>query len=124
MKKSTKLLDKMLRERKGRVLPAWKYLCEIDPEFLEAYNGVAVLNFNYGTAAKQRALSGKMKELIAVALLAAVRGDTIGQHIKTALAHGASKREVVEALEMSMQITGAPSLEFGLKRLMEIEREP
>jgi len=54
------------------------------------------------------------KELIAVALLAAIRGSTTRQHIKRALALGASKREVVEALELSMHITGAPSLHYGL----------
>ena len=63
----------------------------------------------------------KLKELIAVALLAAVRGNTTRAHIQKALSHGASRREVVEALEMSMHITGAPSLEFGLSQLMALE---
>ena len=122
MKTDNRLLTKMRRQRKGQLHPVFEYLDGIDPEFLAAYNGLAVLNFNYGKAPQGRELSAKMKELIAVALLAAVRGETTRQHIQKALAHGASKREVVEALEMSMHITGAPSLEFGLARMMEIER--
>ena len=121
-KKQSKLLAKMRRQRGGSVHPVFEYLDGKDPEFLKAYNELAVLNFNYGESAKGRALSSKLKELIAVALLASVRGDTTGQHIQKALAHGASKREVIEALEMSMHITGAPSLEFGLRQLMGLER--
>ena len=59
--------------------------------------------------------------LIAVALLASAHGNTTRQHIKRALALGASKREVVEALEVSMHITGAPSLEYGLSEMMALE---
>jgi alkylhydroperoxidase/carboxymuconolactone decarboxylase family protein YurZ len=123
MKNHSKLLNRMRRERKGPVHPVWEYLDGVDPEFLAAYNDVAVLNFNYGRAPQGRALNAKVKELIAVALLAAVRGDTTRQHIEKAMAHGASRREVVEALEMAMHITGAPSLEFGLVQLMEVERK-
>jgi alkylhydroperoxidase/carboxymuconolactone decarboxylase family protein YurZ len=111
----------MKRERGGRVHPVFEYLDGIDPEFLDAYDRLAVLNFNYGKAARGRALSAKVKELIAVALLAAVRGSTTTQHLQEAMQHGASRREIVETLEMAMHIAGAPALEFGLSRLMELE---
>jgi alkylhydroperoxidase/carboxymuconolactone decarboxylase family protein YurZ len=123
MKTSTKLLTKMRRQRKGNVHPVFEYLDGIDRAFLQAYNELAVLNFNYDEGAKGRSLSAKVKELIAVALLAAVRGGTTREHIQKALSRGASKREVVEALEMSMHITGAPSLEFGLSELMLLEQK-
>ena len=123
MKLSTKLLTKMRRQRKGNVHPVFEYLDGIDRAFLQAYNELAVLNFNYDEGAKGRALSAKVKELIAVALLAAVRGGTTREHIQKALSRGASKREVVEALEMPMHITGAPSLEFGLSELMLLEQK-
>ncbi len=121
MRTPTKLLTKMRRQRKGDVHSVFEYLGGIDRTFLQAYNELAVLNFNYGNAAKGRALPAKLKELIAVALLAAVRGNTTRAHIQKALSHGASRREVVEALEVSMHITGAPSLEFGLSQLMALE---
>ena len=123
MKKESSLLTRMRRQRNGSVHPVFEYLADIDPEFLTAYNELAVLNFNYGERAKGRALSAKTKELLAAALLASVRGDTTQQHIRKALSLGASRREVAEALEMSLHITGAPSLEFGLRLLMELDRE-
>jgi alkylhydroperoxidase/carboxymuconolactone decarboxylase family protein YurZ len=117
------LMITMRRQRKGELHSVFTYLAKVDPRFLKAYNNLAVLNFNYGRAAKERAIPAKVKELIAVALLAAVRGGTTREHIQKALSRGASKREVVEALEMSMHITGAPSLEFGLSQLMALEQK-
>jgi alkylhydroperoxidase/carboxymuconolactone decarboxylase family protein YurZ len=122
MEDGSELVARMRQQRSGRLEPVLEYLGQIDPEFLSAYNEGAVLNFRYGEA-QGRVLSGKVKELIAVALLAAVRGETTKQHIRQALENGATRREVVEALEMSMHITGAPSLQYGLVRLMEIENE-
>jgi len=121
MQGQSELLARMRRQRGGHVHNVFEYLAEIDPEFLQAYNDLAVLNFNYAEAAQGRAIDAKTKELIAVALLAAVRGNTTRQHIKRALALGATRREVVEALEMAMHITGAPSLEFGLTEMMALE---
>jgi alkylhydroperoxidase/carboxymuconolactone decarboxylase family protein YurZ len=117
------LVKTMRGQRDGHVAKAFEYLAEIDPEFVAAYNQVAVLNFNYGEAAEHRELDARSKELIAIALLASVRGNTTRQHIRRALALGASRREIVEALEMAMHITGAPSLEFGLSEMMKLDRE-
>jgi len=111
----------MRRQRNGSVHRVFEYLDDVDGEFLKAYNELALLNFNYAEAARDRAIDAKTKELIAVALLASVHGNTTRQHIKRALALGASKREVVEALEVSMHITGAPSLEYGLSEMMALE---
>ncbi|MCC6344655.1 MAG: carboxymuconolactone decarboxylase family protein [Bryobacterales bacterium] len=124
MNTSKDVLTKMRIQRKGKVHPAFVYLDGIDRPFLEAYNSLAVLNFAYGREAKGRAMPAKIKELIAIALLAAVRGDTTRDHIRKAISHGASRREIVEALEMSMHITGAPSLEFGLMQLMAVDEKP
>lgn len=115
------LLDTMRRQRDGRLAAVFEFLDGLDPEFLRAYNEVAVLNFNYGDAGKGRALDARVKELIAVALLACVRGETTLQHMRRALEQGATPREIVEALEMSMHICGAPALEFGLRVLRELQ---
>jgi len=121
MKRSSALLAKMRRQRGGHVAAPFEYLDAVDREFLKAYNEVAVLNFSYGDAGRTRVLDARTKELIAVALLVTVRGDTTQQHMRKALEHGASLREVVEALEMAMQVCGAPALEFGLRKLMDLE---
>jgi alkylhydroperoxidase/carboxymuconolactone decarboxylase family protein YurZ len=115
------LLERMRAQRNGRLHRCFEYLGSIDPEFLDAYNGVALLNFNYAEAAPGRALDARMKELIAIALLAAVRGNTTRHHIRRALELGATRREIVESLEMAMHITGAPSLEFGLAEMMALD---
>ena len=52
MKKESNLLARMRRQRNGSVHPVFEYLADIDPEFLTAYNELAVLNFNYGERAK------------------------------------------------------------------------
>jgi alkylhydroperoxidase/carboxymuconolactone decarboxylase family protein YurZ len=117
------LIEKMRAQRGGRLHRIFEYLGSIDSEFLEAYNDLAILNFNYAEAAAGRALDAKVKELIAVALLAAVRGNTTRHHLRRALELGATRREIVEALEMAMHITGAPSLEFGLAELMALDSD-
>jgi alkylhydroperoxidase/carboxymuconolactone decarboxylase family protein YurZ len=113
----------MRAQRKGKLLPAFEYLAGVDPDFLEAYNNLAVLNFSYPPAAGSRALEPKIQELIAIALLASVHGETTRHHIRRALELGATEREIVEALEMTLQITGAAGMEFGLSQLMALKAE-
>ena len=119
--KKTSLLDTMRRQRDGHLASAFEFLDGVDREFLQAYNELAVLNFNYGEAGKGRALDPRMKELIAVALLVCVRGETTRKHMSRALEQGATPREIVEAMEMSMHICGAPAFEFGLRQLQELQ---
>jgi alkylhydroperoxidase/carboxymuconolactone decarboxylase family protein YurZ len=123
MKPTSKVIAKMRRERRGQLASAFEFLDGVDREYLEAYNRVAVLNFNYGDAGKGRALDARMKELIAVALLATIRGETTRKHMARALEEGATPRQVVEALEVAMHICGAPALEFGLRLLQELQAE-
>ena len=120
MSNHKELIEKMKAQRKGKLLPAFEYLAEVDPDFLEAYNNMAVLNFSYPPATGRRALDAKTQELLAIALLASVHGETTPNHIRRALELGATEREVVEALEMTLPITGAAGMEFGLSHLMAI----
>jgi len=117
------LLEKMRRQRGGDSPRFFEYLASIDAEFLDVYNELALRNFNYADGAVNRTLDTKTKELIAIALLVSVHGNTTRQHMQRALALGATKREIVEALEMALHITGAPSLEFGLTELMALDGE-
>ena len=117
------LIQRMKAERGGSILPAFEFMAGIDSALLDAYDRLAVLNFNYASTESDRALSAKQKEIIAVALLAAIRGNTTSKHMERALDLGASYRELVEALGLAMHITGAPSMEFGLELLMELATE-
>ena len=115
------LVAEMRRQRNGNLPAMFEYLAKIDPDFLAGYNAATLRVFNYSEGAEDRALDARMKELIAVALLASVRGGTTKRHIAAAYRHGASKREVVEALEVAFQITGAPSMEFGIHCMMDLD---
>lgn len=88
------------------------YLAEKDPDFLEKFIDIAEDGFGEGV------LSVKVKELIAIALLAS-RGEERGAiaHIKRAIENGATVDEIREAIEVSMFPCGAPALAHGLRAL-------
>jgi len=61
-----------------------------------------------------KALDGKTKELIALAVAVAVRcDDCIGFHVKTAVEQGASREEVAEALGMAIYMGAGPSVMYA-----------
>ena len=117
-KKVKDLIEKMEKER-GYLQGGWRYLATKDVDFMEAYNNLYGLGLNAG-----KALPVKVRELIAIGLLA-FRGSEGGvyEHMKRALKHGATKQELMEALETAMIPGGAPTLGTGLKALMKIEEE-
>jgi AhpD family alkylhydroperoxidase len=112
------LLKKMKAER-GYLPPAWVYLAENDVDFAEAYNRLYDIALTDG-----QALPVKTRELIAIALLA-FRGleGAVYEHVKRALQNGATKREILEAIETAYIPGGAPTLLTGLNVLVRIEEE-
>lgn len=61
-----------------------------------------------------KALDGKTKELIALAVAVAVRcDDCIGFHVKAAVEQGASREEVAEALGMAIYMGAGPSVMYA-----------
>lgn len=112
------LIESMKRER-GYLPPPWVYAAEKDVDFMEAYNNLYDLGLNAG-----KALPVKTRELIAIVLLA-FRGNeaSVYEHMKRALKHGATKQEILEALETSIIPGGAPTLGTGLRALLRIEEE-
>jgi AhpD family alkylhydroperoxidase len=112
-------LKEAMKKERGYVLPQWEYVAEKDVDFAEAYNNL------YNSALTDgKALSAKTRELIAVALLA-YRGlnDDVYNHAKRALRLGATKEELMEAIETSIIPGGAPTFAAGLKALMRIEED-
>ena len=115
-------VDEVVRraEEKRGYSPFWlRFMGEVDLEFLEAYNAY------YETiGARSVHLPLKFKELITVAVLAVEHEDFgIRSHIKRALRLGATKEEIVEALQAACFHTGALTLVHGLKILMEVLEE-
>ncbi len=119
MEKRVKRLIKEMEKDRGYLPPPWKYMVEKDVNFMEAYNKLYNCGLNDG-----KALPVKTRELIPIALLA-FRGNENGvyEHIKRALKHGATKREILEALETLIIPGGAPTFATGLRALMRIEEE-
>lgn len=118
-KRRKDLIERMEKER-GYLPAPWVYMANRDVDFLEAYNNL----YNCGLT-DGRALPVKTRELIVIVLLA-FRGDgenAVYEHMKRALKHGATKQEILEALETSMIPGGASTFSIGLQALMKIEEE-
>lgn len=117
-KRKQNLIEAIERER-GRLPVHWAYLAEKDIDFMEAYNTL----YNKGLT-DGKALPAKTRELIAIALLAfRGRENDVYEHCKRALRLGATKQELLEAMETSIIPGGAPTLSTGLRALMRIEED-
>jgi alkylhydroperoxidase/carboxymuconolactone decarboxylase family protein YurZ len=113
-----KLLRVMERER-GYLPPSYRYIANKDPDFLEAYNNLYDRALTDG-----KALPAKMRELIAIPLLA-YRGhhEAVYEHCKRALKLGATKQELLEAIETSIIPGGVPTFGNGLRALVRIDED-
>lgn len=117
-KRKKDLIEAMQKER-GYMLAPWIYLTEKDVDFMEAYNNL----YNRGLT-DGKALPAKVREFIAIGILA-YRGleDAVFNHCKRALRIGATKQELLEAVETAMIPGGTPTLALGLRALARIEEE-
>jgi alkylhydroperoxidase/carboxymuconolactone decarboxylase family protein YurZ len=68
-------------------------------------------------------VSAKVREFVAIALLAFRGADTAGlvAHMKRALRLGATRGELFEILETCLIPGGAPTFHRGLSALLEVE---
>jgi AhpD family alkylhydroperoxidase len=119
MVKKTKAVLEEIEKERGYVLPEWVFAAEKDPNFMECYNNLYNMALTDG-----KALKAKTRELITIALLA-YRGldNAVYVHAKRALRLGATKQELIEAIETSIIPGGAPTFSCGLKALIRIEEE-
>ena len=78
------------------------------PEVMKTFAGMSQ------AALAAKALDGKTKELIALAVAVAVRcDDCIAFHVKAAVERGASREEVAEALGMAIYMGAGPSVMYA-----------
>lgn len=78
--------------------PLWDTFSQWDPEFLEAYLRLRNVPFKRGP------LEPKVKELILIAINAATThlyAPGVRRHIQNALNHGATREEILEAIELT-----------------------
>lgn len=90
-------------------------LAQIDPEAAETLAAA-----DARTMARESAIPRKMKELIALAAAASARRrEDIRAHAIEAMYHGASDREVVEALSLAALDSGEATLADGIEALAD-----
>ena len=94
------------------------WLAREDPEFMRARAPLSTLSFGEG-----KELSITHKEIVIIGILAfRGREDGVVAHMRRAVEHGATKRELLEAIQAAAVPGGGPTLSTGVQAIMEPER--
>jgi len=99
---------------------AWtEWLAAEDPQFMAARKPVSELSVGEG-----KELSVKYREMVVIGILA-FRGRLEGviAHMRRAVQHGATKRELIEAVQAASVPGGGPTLSTGVQGVMALEKE-
>jgi len=109
--KGQEYVNQMFKER-GYILDFHRVLAAEDLDFLKAYNEMVAASYT-----DRRSLDPKTKELIYCVMLTCVRAsvDQIKLHVQGALKHGATKTEVLQALELCITAAGVPAFMIGFE---------
>src|SRR5438874_5561647 len=99
--------------------PFWDWVAKEDPEYIRAREPVSTLSLGEG-----KELAVKHREMVIIGILA-FRGREGGvvAHMRRAIEHGATKRELLEAIQSAAVPGGGPTLSAGVKGLMQLETE-
>jgi len=103
----------------GNWNPAWESILRLDPGFLEAYAGFAAVPW------QKNHLEHKVKAFIGIAASAAATHlfqPGIHEHLRVAIAHGASREELMEVLEL-ISTVGIHASNVGVPVLLEVLEE-
>ncbi len=97
--------------------PFWDWVAKEDPAYVEARRPMSELSFGEG-----KELSIKHKEMVIIGILAfRGRKDGCVAHMKRAIQHGATKRELLEAMQAAAVPGGGPAFSTGIEALMELD---
>ena len=77
--------------------PFWDWVAKEDPEYVKA-RGIGILAYRG-------------------------REDGVVTHMRRAIQHGATKRELLEAIESAAVPGGGPTFSTGVQALMQIDRD-
>jgi alkylhydroperoxidase/carboxymuconolactone decarboxylase family protein YurZ len=100
--------------------PFWEWVAREDPEYAKARAPLTELSVGEG-----KALSIKYREMVIIGILA-YRGasqEGILAHIRRAIQHGATKRELLEAIQSAAVPGGGPTFSAGVRALMQLDAE-
>jgi alkylhydroperoxidase/carboxymuconolactone decarboxylase family protein YurZ len=98
--------------------PFWEWVAREDPEYVKARPPLSALSIGEG-----KELSVKYREMVIIGILA-FRGRKEGviAHMRRAIDHGATKRELLEAIQSAAVPGGGPTFSPGAQALMELDR--
>lgn len=98
--------------------PFWEWVAKEDPEYFRARQPLSALSIGEG-----RELSVKYREMVIIGILA-FRGRKEGviAHMRRAIDHGATKRELLEAIQSAAVPGGGPAFSTGAQALMKLDR--
>jgi alkylhydroperoxidase/carboxymuconolactone decarboxylase family protein YurZ len=98
--------------------PFWDWLAREDPEYVRARQPISALSVGEG-----KALSIKYREMVILGILMFRGGSQEGlhAHMRRAIEHGATKRELLEAVYAAAVPGGGPTLSSGVKALMGLD---
>ncbi len=75
-------------------------------------------NQTHSSSLKEKALSSKVKELIALGIAITVRcNGCLALHVNDALKHGATREEITETIGVAILMGGGPSVVYGAEAL-------
>jgi len=98
----------------------WEWVAREDPEYAKARVPLSELSVGEG-----KALAIKYREMVIIGILA-FRGasqEGLLAHMRRAIQHGATKRELLEAMESAAVPGGGPTFATGVRTLMQLDAE-
>ncbi len=109
-------VNRMMKER-GYILDFHKVLAAEDMDFLKAYNEMVEASYT-----NPRVVDAKTKELIYCCMLTCVKAsvDQIKLHVKAALKNGATKTEILQALQLTITAAGVPAFMIGFEAWKQV----
>jgi alkylhydroperoxidase/carboxymuconolactone decarboxylase family protein YurZ len=103
----------------NHAFPSYEWLARIDPSYEEARRRLAGLVWT----PKAPALTVKYREIIAAVILGYRTYPSVESHLRGALAHGASLREILEGFEAAAILGGFTMLHFTLPYMIALHEE-
>ena len=99
--------------------PFWEWVAREDPEYLEVRQRLTDVSVGEG-----KALPIKVREMVIIGILAfRCRKEGVLAHMRRAIKHGATKRELLEAIESAYVPGGGPTFSTGVQALVELDAE-
>jgi len=99
--------------------PFWDWVAKEDPDYVKARGPLSALSIGEG-----KELSIRHREMVIIGILAyRGRQDGVIAHMRRAIEHGATKRELLEAIQSAAVPGGGPTFSTGAQALMLLDRE-